>query len=132
MVINQEFTEIKYSILFVFFATTTSVAADLPDDICKRWAENRDREPIVSMNDFSRERAEEAVRLISENSLDEARTFRYRRREADAEYDYLLGYLLKNELINARKNREHDADELVALCRHWSRMNFGTPDYSDD
>lgn len=109
----------------------TSLASELSDDVCNRWAENRDREPTVSISDFTRERAAEAVRLISENSLDDAQTFRSRRNEIDTEYDYLLGYLLKNELMGARDNREHDADEFIALCRHWSRMNFGTPDYSD-
>lgn len=109
----------------------TSHASESSDDICNRWAENRDREPTISISDFTRERAAEALRRISENSLDDAQTFRSRRREIDAEYDYLLGYLLKNELISARNNREHSTDEFIALCRHWSRMNFGTPDYSD-
>lgn len=116
----------------MIFAAATSVATELPDNLCERWAENRDREPSVSISEFTRERAEEALRPISEISLDEARTFRSRRLETAAEYDYLLGYLLKNLLISARNNREHDADEFVDLCRHWSQMNFGTPDYSDD
>jgi hypothetical protein len=127
-----ESTNIKFSILFLFFAASSSIAADLSDDVCDRWAENRNRESTVSVNDFTLERAEDALRRISEHSLDADQTFRSRRREVDAEHDYLIGYLLKNELISARKNREHDADEFVALCRHWSRMNFGTPDYSDD
>ena len=123
---------IRLSILLLFLATSTSIADDLSDDVCDRWAQNRNREPTVSINDFTQERAADALRRISEHSLDAAQTFRSRRREVDAEYDYLIGYLLKNELISARENREHDADEFIALCRHWSRMNFGTPDYSDD
>ena len=104
----------------------------MPENTCERWQENRDREPTVSISDFTLERAETALRRVSGISLDEAKTFRSRRRGVEIEYDYLLGYLLRNELISARENREHDADEFVALCRHWSRMNFGTPEYSDE
>ena len=126
----MEHIKIKFAILSLLLAAATSIATELPEDVCARWAENRVREPTVSISDFTRERAEEAIRRISETSLDDAQTFRSRGREIDNEFDYLRGYLLKNELISARDNRQHDADEFVALCRHWSRMNFGTPDYS--
>ena len=106
------------------------VAADeLPANECERWQKGRSRPVTIEVNDFTLQRAESALAEITSSSLDSNMTFRERRRLFDEQSKYVQGYLLRMELLAARTNREHDADEFGSFCRHWSLVNFGSPDY---
>lgn len=120
---------VKLVIFVVFFAAVPAFAGELRDDECQRWQDARRAPARIGVNDFTRELAESALRTLNTISLKDAETVSSNREMVKRETANLLGYLLRAELLNARANNEHDGDELNDFCRHWSMVNFGTPDY---
>jgi hypothetical protein len=104
-------------------------SSELRSNECQRWQDGRRVEAKIGVNEFTRERAESALQTLSSISLEGAESATSIRQIVQRESGYLLGYLLRTELLNARANNEHDADEFNDFCRHWSAVNFGTPDY---
>jgi hypothetical protein len=104
-------------------------SSELPPNECQRWQDGRRAEAEVGVNDFTHERAELALRTLNSLSLKGAGSTTPILQIVRRETGYLMGYLLRTALLNARANNEHDADEFNDFCRHWSTVNFGTPDY---
>ena len=99
-------------------------ADDLPATECERWREAKDRPPAVEVNDFTQARAEQALAELEKLVADDSGNFGFPFQAYRVAEAFLRGYLLRKELLDARANREHDADEMLAFCEHWSLVAY--------
>ena len=120
---------VKLAIFVAVLAAIPSFAGELREDECQRWQEGRRAPARIGVNDFTQKRAGSALQTLNKLLLNDTEAVTSNRQIVVRETAYLLGYLLRTELINARTNNEHDGDEFNDFCRHWSMVNFGTPDY---
>ncbi len=112
-------------IFLIGFFFNPSWADTLPEDECQRWRQAQNTPAKLSVNAFTPEKARRANAVIVGMIDDKAPNFDFdaaRYRQAQA---MIKGYLLRKQLLNARKNREHDADEMTDFCIHWSEMAYG-------
>ena len=116
-------------LLVIALVALPAYSSELRSNECQRWQDGRRVEARIDVNDFTRERAELALQTLNSLSLEGTASATSIRQIVKRETGYLLGYLLRTELLDARANNEHDADEFNDFCRHWSAINFGTPDY---
>ena len=114
--------------ILLLLGTTSVWSEELPEGACQNWSKDRADLPRISVNAFTRARAEEAIRRIYELLSDDSGDFNFPDQEYRTEEGYVKGYLLWKEWVDARANREHDADEMISFCLHWSAMNYGPPD----
>ncbi|MFQ5644168.1 MAG: hypothetical protein ACE5FQ_10800 [Thiogranum sp.] len=113
----------KLTLLLLIFPLT-AYAGGLPETECAKWRKENAGAPSISVNDFTKNAAENALQELNSLVADSPGDFnfpyeRYRKAEA-----MIKGYLLRKELIDARRNREHDADEMVAFCIHWAGVAY--------
>ena len=111
-------------IILLFFLPLYVSAGELPDSECEKWRMENKGVPKISVNDFTKENAQKALKEINSLVSDSTGEFNfpntsYRKSEA-----MIKGYLLRKELIDARRNREHDADEMIAFCIHWASVAY--------
>lgn len=120
---------LKLAIFIAVLTAAPAFAGELQEDECQRWQEGRRTPARIGVNDFTQKRAESALQMLNTILLKDTEAVTSNRQIVTRETAYLLGYLLRTELVNARTNNEHDGDEFNDFCRHWSMVNFGTPDY---
>lgn len=111
-------------IAFLLLFPIAVFSDELPVTECAKWHKENAGVPLISVNGFTKEKAENALQEINSMVADRSGNFnfpydKYRRSET-----IIKGYLLAKELLDARKNREHDADEVTSFCVHWASVAY--------
>jgi len=92
----------------------------ITNELCESWAKRLQAKPWYDLSTLTKENALAGLHTMSSFVEEESDNYRFRYFEyAEAEF-HVRGYMMKRELLDAWKNREHDADEIGALCTLWT------------
>ncbi|MFB2801092.1 hypothetical protein [Shewanella seohaensis] len=108
----------KLTVIFLFLISYSTLAENIDNRLCNEWSKREGKIGRYDLSLISEDKAKASIKMI--NGLLENKSFNPKWFGAydEAEF-YVKGYLLKVELEKAWRNRQHDADEIGALCKHW-------------
>lgn len=108
----------KLTVIFLFLISYSTLAENIDNRLCNEWSKREGKIGRYDLSFISEDKAKASIKMI--NGLLENKSFNPKWFGAydEAEF-YVKGYLLKVELEKAWRNRQHDADEIGALCKHW-------------
>lgn len=108
------------AILMLAIPFISRADAQITNELCENWAKQLQAKPWFDLSTLTKENALAGLQTMSSFVEEGSDNYSFRYFEyAEAEY-HVRGYMMKRELLDAWKNREHDADEISALCTLWT------------
>lgn len=109
----------KLILILLLLSSSVFAERSITNELCENFAKKKEVKPWYDLSELSKENAEKGIKTMQRLLAIESNNYDFDFWSySEAEF-HVRGYLMKRELIDAWKNKEHDADEIGNLCTLW-------------